>query len=114
MPLAVRSSENSYCVEAVIPLKSLGLTIVPDVPYKFDWGILASGPDGSEVLARAYWANTQTQMLSDEPIESQLHPDLWGILRFTADSGPKGKPEFDMEKKLDAGADDDLDIDLDE
>ena len=114
VPLAARSSENSYCVEAVIPLKSLGLTIVPDVPYKFDWGILASGPDGSEVLARAYWANTQTQMLSDEPIESQLHPDLWGILRFTADSGPKGKPEFDMEKKLDAGADDDLDIDLDE
>jgi len=112
--LAAKTDANGYCAEAVIPLESIGLKIVPDAAYKFDWGILASGPEGNAVLERLYWANPQTAMLADEAIEAQLHPDLWGAVRFSANSGSKGKPEFDMEKKLDAGADDDLDIDLDE
>jgi hypothetical protein len=110
--LAARSDEKGYCAEAVIPLGSLGLTIVPDAAYKFDWGILASGPEGDAVLERVYWANPQTAMLADEAIEAQLHPDLWGTVRFSAGSGSKGKPELDMEKK--PGDDDDFKLDPDE
>lgn len=112
--LAARGDAKGYCAEAVIPLQSLGLEIVPDVAYKFDWGILASGPDGGEVLERVYWANAQTAVLSDEAIEAQLHPDLWGAVRFSAGSGPKGKPELDMENKLGGELDDDFKLDPDE
>jgi len=109
--LAARNDEKGYCAEAVIPLKSLGLTIVPDVAYKFDWGILASGPEGNAVLERLYWANSQTAILADEAIESQLHPDLWGTVRFAATAGRKGQPELDMEKSLGGELDDDFDLD---
>ena len=112
--LAAKTDANGYCAEAVIPLKSLGLEIVPDVAYKFDWGILASGPDGSEVLERLYWANPQTKMLSDEAIEAKLHPDLWGTVRFATGSGRKGQPDLDMEKKLGGELDDDFELDPDE
>ena len=112
--MAARGGENGYCLEAMIPLKSLGLEIVPDVPYKFDWGILVSGPDGSEVLERLYWANPQTRMLSDEAIEAKLHPDLWGTVRFATGSGRKGQPDLDMEKKLGGELDDDFELDPDE
>jgi hypothetical protein len=111
--LAARGDEKGYCAEAVIPLESIGLTIVPDASYKFDWGILASGPEGNAVLERVYWANPQTAMLADEAIEAQLHPDLWGAVRFSAGSGSKGKPELDMETKL-GGDDDDFKLDPDE
>ena len=52
--IAVRTEANSYCVEAVVPLKSIGLKIEPNASYKFDWGILVSGPGGSEVTQRLY------------------------------------------------------------
>jgi len=112
--LVARGDEKGYCAEAVIPLASLGLTIVPEVCYKFDWGILVSGPDGSEVIERRYWANPQTRMLSDEAIEAQLHPDLWGLVRFSTETGRKGQPDFDMEKTLGGDADEDSKFDLDD
>jgi hypothetical protein len=111
--LAARGDENGYCAEAMIPLKSLGLSIVPDVAYKFDWGILASGPEGNAVLERVYWANAQTAILADEAIESQLHPELWGAVRFSAGTGRKGLPDLDMEKTLGDESDDEFQLDPD-
>jgi hypothetical protein len=98
--LVARTDKDSYCAEAQIPLAALGLTIEPEACYKFDWGILVSGPEGSEVLQRLYWANAQRAMISDEAIEAQLHPDLWGLVRFSTETGRKGQPEFDPEKTL--------------
>jgi len=111
--MAARGDENGYCAEAIIPLKSLGLKILPDVPYKFDWGILVGGPDGSEVMQRLYWANAQTAILADEAHESQLHPDLWGTVRFSATAGRKGQPELDMEEKLGGELEGDFDLEED-
>ncbi|MEI6256242.1 MAG: hypothetical protein WCQ77_06330 [Planctomycetota bacterium] len=108
--MVARGDENGYCAEAIIPLQSLGFEIVPDLAYKFDWGILVSGPDGSEVIERRYWANPQTAILADEAIESQLHPDLWGTVRFSATADRKGQPELDMEKKLGGELEDDFDL----
>lgn len=109
--IAARGDALGYCLEAVIPLRSLGLKIVPDVPYKFDWGILASGLNGSEVMQRLYWANSQTAILSDEALESQLHPNLWGLVRFSKNAGRQGQPEFDAEQMLDGDAGDDFMLD---
>jgi hypothetical protein len=112
--LAARTEADRYCLEAVIPLAALGLEIVPDVPYKFDWGILVSGPDGSEVIERLSWASTGTAIVADEALESQLQPELWGMLRFVSGSGRQGRPEFDIEKALGGDPAGDFDFDLDD
>jgi hypothetical protein len=99
--VVAQTEKDAYCVEARIPLNSLGLNIDPDVCYKFDWGVLASGPDGNEVLQRVYWANSQTSILADEALESQLHPDLWGMLRFIPDAERRNSAKQDLDDLLD-------------
>jgi hypothetical protein len=103
--LAARESERGYFLEAAIPLKAIGLNVEPNLTLKMDWGVLASGPDGNEVQQRLYWANPQTSIVSDEAAEAMLHPDLWGTIRFSSETGPKGQPEIDMKKTLEPGAD---------
>jgi len=80
--LAVDDDANRYTLEAAIPLSALGLKITPGLRLKLDWGILVSGPDGTEVLRREYWANKATQITADAPSEAELHPELWGHVRF--------------------------------
>ncbi len=87
--IAVGDTKEGYCLEAAIPLKTLGLTIHHELALKMDWGILVSGPGGTEVLQRRYWANPLTAIISDEAAEAMLHPDLWGLVRFL-DAGDKG------------------------
>src|SRR5262249_15825493 len=79
----VRGGEGMHVVvEAAIPLRSLGLKLSPGVGVKVDWGGLGSGPDGTEVLRRVYWANKATQIVSDAPSEARLSPHLWGHVVF--------------------------------
>ncbi len=80
--IVTSGNEDRYVVEAAIPLASLGLKITPDLRLKMDWGVLTSGPDGTEVLRREYWANKATQITADAPSEAELHPSLWGHIRF--------------------------------
>ena len=85
-----RSGEGDrYTLEAAIPLASLGLKIEPGMRLKLDWGLLATDSEGTVVLARNYWANKATAILSDAPSEAALHPDLWGYVRFF-DKASKG------------------------
>ncbi|MGD0093484.1 MAG: hypothetical protein ABSE73_26525, partial [Planctomycetota bacterium] len=92
--------ENGYCVEASIPLASIGLKITPGLRLKMDWGILVSGPDGSEVLQRLYWANAATAIVSDEAAEAMLHPGLWGYVRFSGATGKAGAPDEPRPDKM--------------
>ena len=80
------SDDRGYLVEAAIPLKSFGLKIQPNLRLKLDWGILASGRDGNEVLRRLYWSNKATGVIADAPSEARLHPNLWGHIRFHPDN----------------------------
>ena len=83
--IAVEDADNGYVLEAAVPLSALGLKITPGLRLKLDWGILVSGPDGTEVLRREYWANKATQITADAPSEAELHPELWGHVRFHAE-----------------------------
>ena len=83
--LAVSDSDNGYTLEAAIPLAALGLKITPGLRLKLDWGVLVSGPDGTEVLRREYWSNKATHITADAPSEAELHPELWGHIRFHAE-----------------------------
>lgn len=80
--IATYESDNRYVVEASIPLATLGLKITPGLRLKMDWGVLVSGPNGTEVLRREYWSNKATQIIADAPSEAELHPELWGHIRF--------------------------------
>ncbi len=80
--LVASSDKDRYIVEAAIPLNELGLKVRADLRLKMDWGVLVSGPDGNEVLRREYWANKSTQIIADAPSEAELHPSLWGHVRF--------------------------------
>ena len=97
--------DRGYLVEAAIPLKALGLVIRPNLRLKFDWGILASGRDGNEVLRRIYWSNQATTVVADAPSEARLHPNLWGHLRFHADPASSQHDPI-VKKGKDKGFDD--------
>jgi hypothetical protein len=99
--VAVQGGQDSYCLEASIPLSALGLRIEPDLTLKMDWGVLVSGPDGNEVMQRLYWSNLQTGIVSDEAAEALLRPDLWGSVRFVDRRAPKGQPELNMDSRFD-------------
>jgi hypothetical protein len=73
---------DKYTLEAAIPLADLGLKPEPGARLKFDWGILVSGTEGSEVFRRVYWANHSSQIAADAPSEARLQPNLWGYARF--------------------------------
>jgi len=77
---------HGWCLEASVPLAALGLKITPGLRLKMDWGILTTGPDGNEVLRRLYWSNKATTIIADAPSEARLQPDLWGHIRFHAET----------------------------
>jgi len=90
--LAFRTEQDRYVYEAAIPLARLGLKPETGMRLKIDWGILVSGPDGNEVFQRLYWANKATAIVSDVAAEADLHPDLWGFVRFADETGGNWKP----------------------
>jgi hypothetical protein len=98
--MALGDTKGGYCLEAAIPLKTLGLTLRHDLALKMDWGILVSGPNGSEVLQRRYWANPLTAIVSDETAEAMLYPNLWGTVRFSDTRGQDENPETKIDEAL--------------
>jgi hypothetical protein len=90
--VVVHDEENSYSVEAAIPLADLGLAAAPagGTVMKMDWGVLTTD-DGFVTRSRRYWANPIASGVSDEPTEARLEPGLWGYARFGAPAS-SGKP----------------------
>jgi len=84
--MAVKSEDQKYTVEISVPLSALKLAPQPGVRTKMDWGILVTGPNGTEVMRRVYWSNKATGIVSDAPSEARLHPNLWGFVLF---QGPR-------------------------
>ncbi|HEY3324298.1 MAG TPA: hypothetical protein VGP72_27855 [Planctomycetota bacterium] len=92
-PRDAQDAASGYALEASIPLAAIGLKITPGLRLKLDWGILVSGPNGTEVLQRLYWANSSTAIVSDEAAEAMLHPSLWGYVRFSGAAGKAGSTD---------------------
>ncbi len=82
LKMAVYSGGDRYIVEASVPLSALGLKPQPGLRTKMDWGLLVTGPDGTEVMRRMYWSNKATGIVADAPSEAILHPNLWGYVLF--------------------------------
>ena len=69
---------NQYTLQAAVPLAALGLKPEPGLRLKFDWGILMSGAEGSEVFRRVYWANHAAQIVADAPSEAAIATEPLG------------------------------------
>lgn len=66
--------------EISVPLDIIGLAPHPGLRIQGDIGILRG--NGSVTLARAYWSNKATGIVSDVPSEAELTPSLWGVWEF--------------------------------
>ncbi|MGV8880333.1 MAG: hypothetical protein ACOH2A_15035 [Sphingobacteriaceae bacterium] len=80
--LAVVKNDHSYRLEAAISLKELGLKPIPGSVFKGDIGFISSDADGKINIARTYWANKATNLVSDEPNEAWLFPSSWGTFSW--------------------------------
>ncbi len=76
--VALQRHANRYLVEVAIPLQSLGLELKPGSTLRGDLGFISSDADGTQNVARTYWSNAATNLVSDEPSEAWLYPAFWG------------------------------------
>lgn len=68
--------------EISIPLDVIGLKPQPGMRIQGDIGILRG--NGSVTIARTYWSNKATGIVSDVPSEAELMPAFWGVWEFQA------------------------------
>jgi hypothetical protein len=80
--IGIARTSKGYAVEAVVPFELLGFKPQPGKRYRIDFGILSAASDGKTTVARTYWANQATGLVSDVPGEIMLTPGLWGEAEF--------------------------------
>jgi len=78
----VAKGGKGYAVEASLPLAALGLNPAKGVRVRGDLGFISSDAAGTVNSARTYWANKDTNLVSDLPQEAWLDPAAWGVLVF--------------------------------
>lgn len=72
------SKDGDY--EISVPLSLLKLNPKAGMTIKGDLGILRG--DGEQTIARTYWSNKATSIVSDVPSEAELTPAQWGTWNF--------------------------------
>lgn len=66
--------------EISLPLSLLGIKPKQGLVIKGDIGVLRG--DGYQTIARSYWHNKATAIVSDVPSEAELSPAFWGAWQF--------------------------------
>ncbi len=80
--VAVKRGDGRYTVEVALPLEAIGLTPKAGLTIRGDVGFISSDAQGTINVARTYWANPHTSLVSDLPSEAWLTPEHWGELAF--------------------------------
>jgi len=80
--VAVQRQEKSYSLEAAVPLAVIGFKPESGKSYAIDFGILYSDTQGAKTIQRSYWANSNTAITGDIPIESRIEPSRLGTARI--------------------------------
>lgn len=107
--VVIGGSGTHYTLEAALPLSELGLKPAAGTRLKLDWGVLVSGPEGTEVMKRVYWANQAAQIVADAPSEARLSPHLWGHAVFHGVRGDESRLDAPIGPKKNKDVDDILD-----
>ncbi len=80
--IAVVRQAKSFSLEAAVPLSALHLDPTRAGELRGDVGRVHSDQTGTRAVAREYWSNKATAIMSDVPSEAMLQPSLWGSFRF--------------------------------
>jgi hypothetical protein len=81
--VTVATQTGRYHLEAVVPLKAIGLAApAAGQAIRGDLGVIYSDAQGRTNAARTYWCNPNTNLVSDLPLEAWLYPATWGELTF--------------------------------
>ena len=80
--VTVDTSREGYVLAAAIPLAALGIADPAGTTVLGDAGFISGDAAGAINVARTYWANDQTNLVSDEPMEAWLYPAKWGTFTF--------------------------------
>jgi hypothetical protein len=78
--VSVKPAASRYVVEAAIPWQALDMAPRNGLKLRGDCGFILSDSQGRINTARVYWANPDTNLVSDMPIEAWLAPNHWGDL----------------------------------
>jgi hypothetical protein len=80
--ISIKKVKNGYSVRVSIPWRELGFDKKPQGIYRGDVGILVADPQGTRTVARYYYYDQKSQIVSDLPSETMVDPSQWGILEF--------------------------------
>ena len=73
----VRTDTGKVTVEGSVPWSALGVNPQPGSKLRGDVGIILSDEAGTINTARIYYANQETNLVNDLPMEAKLQPDQW-------------------------------------
>lgn len=77
VPVAVKTVQTGYRLEAAIPWSTIGLDPKTE-KFGFDFSINFSDPAGQRNVARMHWARNGAEIVYDLPTEAKLDPKNWG------------------------------------
>ncbi len=80
--LKINTTGDGYTLEAEIPWASLGIKAAAGMKMRGDAGFILSDEAGTINVARVYYANKQTNLVNDMPLEAELNPDRWVEFSF--------------------------------
>ncbi len=78
----VQFAQRGGDIEASVPLSLFGFGAAVGEQWLGDLGILRG--NGVQTLARDYWNNQDTALVSDIPTEARLAPGQWGLMKVAA------------------------------
>lgn len=80
--VAIEKITDGYRLKARIPWQVLGLSKAPTGDLLGDVGIIVSDASGGKSIARYYYFDQKSQVVSDLPSETRVNPENWGIISF--------------------------------
>ncbi len=76
-----KTGMNGYSVLLRVPLADIGLNPADTKTLKGIVGVIYSDPLGVNRVARMYWFDKATDLVSDVPSEARLDPATWGVIK---------------------------------
>jgi hypothetical protein len=73
-----KTAISGYSVTLRVPLAELGLDVEKVASLKGVIGVIYSDPTGTSRVARLYWSDKQTGLVSDIPSEARIEPARFG------------------------------------
>ncbi|MFA6291917.1 MAG: hypothetical protein WC637_09065 [Victivallales bacterium] len=78
----VKKEGKGYSATVTIPWKELDFEKSPQGVFRGDVGILVADPEGVRTVARYYYYDQKSQVVSDLPSETMVDPSQWGTFEF--------------------------------